>query len=90
MDLLDDVLSVESVGVFKPDAKVYDLVLERFKCRPEEVLFVSSNGWDAAGATGFGFTTAWVNRSNEPVDRLPWTPKYQLTDLTTIPQIAGD
>ena len=40
----------------------------------EEVLFVSSNGWDAAGASGYGFVTAWVNRAGEPVDRLPWKP----------------
>uniref|UniRef100_UPI0035662267 haloacid dehalogenase type II n=1 Tax=Phaeovulum sp. TaxID=2934796 RepID=UPI0035662267 len=56
-DLLDAVLSVESVGVFKPDASVYALVPEHFGCRNDEVLFVSSNGWDAAFAAGFGFTT---------------------------------
>ena len=84
--LLDDVLSVESVGIFKPAAAVYDLVLKRFNCAPENVLFVSSNGWDAACATGFGFTTAWVNRAGEPIDRLPWTPQLVLNDLTGIPQ----
>lgn len=47
-DALDDCLSVESVGVFKPDSRVYDLVGQRFNCAPDEVLFVSSNGWDAA------------------------------------------
>jgi 2-haloacid dehalogenase len=88
-DVLDDVLSVEDVGVFKPHASVYDLVGKRFGCSKEEVLFVSSNGWDAGCATGYGFTTAWVNRAGEPVDRLPWTPAHILSDLTTIPQIAG-
>ncbi len=88
-DLLDDVLSVESVGVFKPDARVYALVEDRFGCARDEVLFVSSNGWDAAGASGYGFVTAWVNRAGEPMDRLPWTPAHVLTDLTTIPQLAG-
>lgn len=83
--LLDDVLSVESVGIFKPAASVYDLVLKRFDCAPENVLFVSSNGWDAACAAGFGFTTAWVNRAGEPMDRLPWTPQVVLNDLTNIP-----
>jgi 2-haloacid dehalogenase len=86
--VLDDVLSVESVGVFKPDARVYDLVGERFGCARTEVLFVSSNGWDAAGASGYGFTTAWVNRVGEPVDRLPWVPQHILNDLTTIPDLA--
>jgi 2-haloacid dehalogenase len=88
-DVLDDVLSVESVGVFKPDARVYDLVGNRFNCDRNEVLFVSSNGWDAAGAAGYGFTTAWVNRAGEPMDRLPWTPQHVLSDLTSIPQLAG-
>ncbi|MBE1283807.1 MAG: haloacid dehalogenase type II [Rhodobacteraceae bacterium] len=88
-DVLDDVLSVENVGVFKPDARVYDLVGERFGCSKDEVLFVSSNGWDAGCATGYGFTTAWVNRAGEPVDRLPWTPAHILSDLTSIPDLAG-
>ncbi|WP_209940054.1 haloacid dehalogenase type II [Ruegeria sp. HKCCE4148] len=88
-DVLDDVLSVESVGVFKPHARVYDLVPERFNCAPDEVLFVSSNGWDAAGASGYGFVTAWVNRAGEPMDRLPWTPAHVLSDLTSIPKLAG-
>ena len=88
-DLLDDSLSVESVGVFKPDARVYDLVGARFGCARDEVLFVSSNGWDAAAATGYGFTTAWVNRGGDPVDRLPWTPRHVLRDLTGIPALAG-
>ena len=87
--LLDDVLSVESVGIFKPDSRVYDLVGQRFSCTPAEVLFVSSNGWDAAAATGYGFETTWVNRAGEPMDRLPWTPKHVLCDLTSIPDIAA-
>lgn len=88
-NVLDDILSVESVGVFKPDSRVYDLVGARFGCAPEEVLFVSSNGWDAAAASCYGFRTAWVNRAGEPVDRLPWTPDTILSDLTTIPAEAG-
>lgn len=88
-ETLDDVLSVEDVGIFKPDASVYDLVCKRFGCAKEEVLFVSSNGWDAACATGFGFTTAWVNRAGDPMDRMPWKPAHVLSDLTTIPELAA-
>ncbi|MFT7593320.1 MAG: 2-haloacid dehalogenase [Paracoccaceae bacterium] len=88
-DVLDDVLSVESVGIFKPARRVYDLVGARFGCAPDEVLFVSSNGWDAAAASGYGFVTAWANRAGEPVDRLPWIPTHILSDLTTIPQLAS-
>ena len=86
--LLDEVLSVEDVGVFKPHAKVYDMVGEAFGCAKEEVLFVSSNGWDAAGASGYGFTTAWVNRAGAPVDRLYARPHHVLTDLAPIPDLA--
>ena len=88
-DLLDDVLSVESVGIYKPARVVYDLVGQRFGCAPEEVLFVSSNGWDACAAAAYGFQTAWVNRAGDPVDRLPGTPDRQLSDLTGIPALAG-
>ena len=88
-DVLDDVLSVETVGIFKPDERVYDLVGQRFGCAKSQVLFVSSNGWDAAAATGYGFETTWVNRAGDPVDRLPWVPKHVLSDLTAIPSIAG-
>lgn len=87
--VLDDVLSVESVGIFKPADAVYDLVGARFGCARDEVLFVSSNGWDAAAAAGYGFTTAWVNRAGEPMDRLPAQPHHILSDLTGIPDLAA-
>lgn len=82
--LLDAVLSVEDVGVFKPSARVYDMVGNAFGCAAQEVLFVSSNGWDAAGAAGYGFQTAWVNRAGAPVDRLYATPHHVVSDLTAI------
>lgn len=85
--LLDGVLSVEAVGVFKPARAVYDLVGERFSCAPREVLFVSSNGWDAAAAAAYGFRTLWVNRAGEPVDRLPGRPGTVARDLTGLPDM---
>ena len=87
-EFLDDVLSVEDVGVFKPHASVYQLVPDRFDCGADEVLFVSSNGWDAAAAAGFGFRCVWVNRAGEPMERLPWTPDKVLSDLNSIPDLA--
>lgn len=86
---LDALLSVESVGTFKPDFRNYDLVGAQFGCAKEEVLFISSNGWDVAAATGYGFTTAWVNRTGEPMDRLPWQPLNVLSTLAGIPALAG-
>jgi 2-haloacid dehalogenase len=86
-ELLDDVLSVEAVGVFKPARVVYDLVGKRFSCAPSEVLFVSSNGWDAAAAAAYGFRTLWVNRMGEPVDNLPGRPDHEAADLTGVPAL---
>ncbi len=88
-ELLDAVLSVEDVGVFKPDRRVYDMVGARFDCTPDEVLFVSSNGWDAAFAAAYGFDTLWVNRAGEPMDRLSGQPGRVAADLTGVPEIVG-
>ena len=85
--LLDDVLSVDSVKRFKPAADVYALVEARMGIAPDQVLFVSSNGWDAAGAARFGFRVAWVNRAGLPVDHLPARPTHQLSDLAGIPDL---
>lgn len=87
-DVLDACLSVESVGIFKPDSRVYDLVGQRFGCTPDQVLFVSSNGWDASAAASYGFVTAWVNRAGLPMDRLPGKPAHVLSDLSGIPAVA--
>ncbi|WP_299816765.1 haloacid dehalogenase type II [uncultured Jannaschia sp.] len=87
--LLDHVLSVESVGIYKPSFKVYDLVNRAFDCEKDNVLFVSSNGWDVAAAAGYGFRTAWVNRAGLPMDRLPWRPDDVIEDLNGVPALAG-
>ena len=86
---LDRVISVEEVGVFKPDPRVYDLVGQHFGTRPDEVLFVSANGWDAAAAAGRGFASVWVNRAGAPLDRLPWRPSHVVTDLSALPDLAA-
>lgn len=87
-DRLDAVLSVETVGVFKPARAVYDLVGAQFATAPDAVLFVSSNGWDAAAAAAYGFHTAWVNRAGLPMDRLTARPDHVLRDLRAIPDLA--
>jgi 2-haloacid dehalogenase len=87
-ELLDAVLSVESVGIFKPDARVYDLVGQHFGCKRDEVLFVSSNGWDATSAKAHGFRVLWVNRAGEPLDRLPDPPDHVAADLVSVAAIA--
>jgi 2-haloacid dehalogenase len=82
------VLSVEEVGVFKPDARVYALACDRLAIVPRQAVFVSSNGWDAAGAARFGFRSVWVNRSGAPVDRLPHRPAHMLPDLSQLPDLV--
>jgi 2-haloacid dehalogenase len=68
--LLADVLSVEAVQAYKPDRRVYALATERFGCEPAEIAFVSSNGWDAWGASEFGFSVAWCNRAGHAAEYL--------------------
>lgn len=75
-DRLDSLLSVQDVGVFKPDPRVYQLGCDRYNVQSEEILFVSSNGWDAAAAGLFGFKTIWVNRAGVPTERLPRHPDF--------------
>lgn len=88
--LLDAVLSVEDVGVFKPHASVYTMVGTRFGLEPAEVAFVSSNGWDACAAAAFGFNTIWVNRDSAPMDRLHGQPAHVLTDLEALPALLAE
>ena len=87
--MLDVCLSVQSLGVFKPARAVYGLVGDYFGCAAREVLFVSSNCWDACAAAGYGFTAVWANRAGEPMDRLPWAPSHVVSNLTSIPALAA-
>ena len=79
--LLDFIVSVEDIGIFKPDGRVYELVNSKMEYKISEVLFVSSNGWDIMGAAKFGFSTAWINRNKKPVERMQWKPNYELSNL---------
>ena len=87
---IDEIISVETVKVFKPSAQVYNQVEHIIGCSKSDVLFVSSNGWDIAGAAGFGFKTAWVNRLQDPIDRLPHKPMHIVEDLTSIPSFFSN
>jgi 2-haloacid dehalogenase len=81
------VISVEEAGVFKPDARVYALATARLGLAPADIAFVSSNGWDAAGAALFGFRSLWVNRAGAPQERLPAAPVRTIADLSALPAI---
>ena len=85
----DQVLSVEAVGIFKPHTSVYRLAVDRLGVAAARICFVSSNGWDIAGAAHFGLRAVWVNRAREPRERLPAGPEIELGDLTDLPQLVA-
>ena len=85
----DHVLSVDAVGVYKPSARVYEMAPRALGLSAGEIVFVSSNGWDVAGAAAYGFTTCWCNRANAPAEELDLTPDYEVDRLDAIPEKLG-
>ena len=84
------VYSVHEAGVFKPDPRVYALACAGLELPAESIGFVSSNGWDAAGARSFGFRAWWVNRGRAPVERLASPPDAVVADLDGLAALLGD
>jgi 2-haloacid dehalogenase len=87
--LIPHVLSVDEVGIYKPSPKVYQLAVDRLRVPAKAIGFVSSNGWDAAGAKAFGFRTFWVNRAGAPVDPLGATPDHVIGSLAELPGLVA-
>jgi 2-haloacid dehalogenase len=88
-DLIDETLSVEAVGVYKPHPSVYKLAVDRLGVWPAELGFVSANGWDAWGAKAAGLRVAWCNRAGMPRERLGEPPDVELTTLSDLPRALG-
>jgi 2-haloacid dehalogenase len=88
-DRLDHVLSVEEAGVYKPHPKVYQLAADRLSLTPKEILFLSSNGWDAYAASAFGFRVVWCNRYGQQPERLPGMPDREIRTLAELPPLLG-
>jgi 2-haloacid dehalogenase len=86
---IDAILSVDAAGIYKPAPAVYQLAVEHLRLARHEIGFVSSNGWDAAGAKAFGFTTFWINRHGLPVERHAPEPDYVVGSLANIPAMFG-
>ena len=84
---LDEILSVDPLKVYKPAESVYELVTTQFKVFPEDVSFQSSNRWDIAGATSFGFRTVWINRAGVPDEYIDLSPAAVLPSLETLPML---
>lgn len=88
-NLLDAVLSVEDVGIFKPEPRVYQLAVDRLAVPAGAISFQSSNAWDAVGAATFGMRVAWVNRFGQRRERLTADPDAELETLAELPAILG-
>jgi 2-haloacid dehalogenase len=88
-ELLDAVLSVEEVEIYKPHPSVYQLAVSRLNLKASAICFVSSNGWDAYSAKAFGFRAIWCNRSGQALERIPETPDAEIRTLSDLPQIIG-
>lgn len=88
-NLLEAALSVESAGIYKPHRSVYELVTRHLRLPPDRICFVSSNGWDAAGAAHFGFRAVWANRSGAPCENLPGTLAAEIRNLDALAPLLG-
>ena len=83
-NLFDDIFSIEEVRVYKPDSKVYDIPVKKYKIKKDEIAFLSANTWDVSGGGNYGYQSIWVNRNNNIFDNLDFRPKYQITDLNKL------
>ena len=80
-NLFDDLFSIEQVGIYKPDSKVYDMPIKKYQIQKNEVAFLSANTWDVSGGGNYGYNSIWVNRNNNIFDNLDFKPKIQITEL---------
>jgi 2-haloacid dehalogenase len=86
-DIFDDLFSIEEVGIYKPDSKVYDMPIKKYQIKTNEVAFLSSNTWDVSGGGNYGYNAIWVNRNNSIFDNLDYTPKNEVKNLKQLLEI---
>ena len=80
-NLFDDIFSIEEVGIYKPDSKVYDIPIKKYQIQKSEVAFLSSNTWDVSGGGNYGYNSIWVNRNQNIFDNLDYDPKHKIKNL---------
>ena len=80
-NLFDDIFSIEEVGVYKPDSKVYDIPIKKYKIKKDEIAFLSANTWDVSGGGNYGYQAIWVNRNNNIFDNLDYKPISEIKSL---------
>ena len=83
-NLFDDIFSIEQVGIYKPSSRVYDMPIKKYNISKSEVAFLSANTWDVSGGGNFGYNSVWVNRNKSSFDRLDYSPKYEISNLTQL------
>jgi len=83
-NMFEDIFSIEEVGIYKPDSKVYDMPIKKYKIQKDEVAFLSANTWDVSGGGNYGYSSIWVNRNNNIFDNLDYLPKIQITNLNQL------
>ena len=87
-NLFDDLFSIEEVKIYKPDSKVYDLPIQKYKVQPGEITFLSANTWDVSGGGNYGYNSVWVNRNKSHFDNLDYIPKNEIGNLTQLLDIV--
>ena len=80
-EFFDDIFSIETVGIYKPNADVYNIPIKKYNISKNEVLFLSSNTWDVSGGGNFGYKSIWVNRNSNIFDNLDYSPEFELKNL---------
>ena len=80
-NIFDDIFSIEEVGTYKPDSKVYDIPIKKYQIKKNEVAFLSANTWDVSGGGNYGYNSIWVNRNQNIFDNLDYNPKYKIKNL---------
>ena len=87
-NFFDDIFSIEEVGIYKPDSKVYNLPIKKYQIKKDEVAFLSANTWDVSGGGNFGYNSIWVNRNKNIFDNLDYKPKNEVENLTQLLDIV--
>jgi len=80
-NIFDDIFSIEDVGIYKPDSRVYDIPTKKYQIQKNEVAFLSANTWDVSGGGNYGYNAIWVNRNNNIFDNLDYKPKNEVKNL---------
>ncbi len=83
-NIFDDIFSIEEVGIYKPDARVYNIPVKKYQIQKNEVAFLSANTWDISGGGNYGYNSIWVNRNNNIFDNLDYSPKKELKNLNQL------